>query len=478
MPTSLIAPLVGAGVSLLGGALNSGGETSQATTNTPWEPQGAHLNSVYGKAEGIYNTRIAEGPYGGSTYAHINDIQQGAVDRAGAFASGPGTALATTTGDTAHTLQGGAQSFMNNASNMAAGGTGSGNPALTGVLSGYATGATPIGTVDPALSSALSSAATSGAGAIHNFNTGLTNAASTAMSDPTAQIAQSAGVYANSGYVNDAVAASNADIQHNLGIQNAQADQSASNHGGVNSSRAGMQIAMNSEAAARLGATTEAALRGKAYSDGMATAAGQRTAGLSTATTANLGGLAANGQLATSAAGLDQRSSEFDTTSRLGAATAGLSADNSANSLDASTRLAANGQLGTGTGLGVSAADASLGQAGKGYDLAATAGGLYHADTNAGLTDAYAKWQRDNGYAQSVLDPYARIVGQGFNGANSSTGSGTSTAPSNIAGDAIGGAAMGYGLYDRWQTQNNARAASSATAASSAYSGQGIYQPA
>lgn len=474
MPSSLVAPLVGAGVSLLGRALDSGGEQTQQTTNTPWEPQGAHLNSLYGKAEQIVNDRMAAGPYKGATYSPINAIQQGGADRAAAFSGGPGATLANSTGGTAYALQSGAPAFMNNAMSMAANGTGHGDPALSGVLNGYATGGTKLGTVDPALTTALSSAATSGAGAINNFNSGLTNAASMAASDPTVGLAASAGTYANSGYTNAAVDAANANIRQTLGIQNAQSDQNAANRGGLNSSRAGMQIAMNNEAAARLGATNEAAIRGNAFNTGLSTAAGQRTAGLQTATAANIGGITANANLGASAAGLNQRANEFDTSSRLGAATAGIGAANATNQLDFTSKLGANAQLGTGAGLGVSAAESAMGVAGKGFDLANASGGLYQTNENAMLSDQFNKWQRDQGFAQSVLDPYARIVQTGYNGANASTSSGTNTAPSNFAADALGGAALGYGLYDRWQNG----AAGRASAAAAPYAGQPLIFPA
>lgn len=442
--TALI-PLAGAAIGAIGSAFgNQPGK--QETSSTPWAPQGTALTGLYDTAQGVYDTRAAAGPYEGATYAGLNGIQDATATSAANWTQGQGAGLANGTGVTAGTLQSAATPYVQNADAIASTGTGPANAANMGVLSGYANGTTTLGHgIDPTLSSTLNTAAINGANNLGRFTDGLATNATAATTDRTNQTVADAGLYANGGYSKQLMDATNADIRNTLGETTAGLNRQASMSGDLNSSRAGMAEGMANRDAARQIALSDATIGSHAYDLGVKTASEQGTSGLSLSNQANIAGLQGSGALATGIAGQQSDVSKFDTTSRLGAANTALTQDLGANSLDATTKLSANNQLGAATSAGVGAATAAEGLAATNSSLGQAAGGVYQNDQNAGLGDEYAQWQRQNGYGQSILSPYAQIIEQGYNGAPSS--SSTKTEPQNMVGNILGGAAGAQGLY-------------------------------
>ena len=492
----MIAAGIGAVGSLAGSLLNKPANTSTSQSNTPFGPQANALTGLYPMAQNTYDN--TNGNYTGATYSPINDTQKAAADQASGFASGTGAGIASTDAATAGTLQGAATPYVANANQLATGTASTQDAALKGVLSGYATGATPVQSgVSAGLSSALDTAATNGAGAINNFNTGLTNVSAAALADPSAKIAGDASTIANGGYSRSLMDATNADINHTLGTTNATSDQNASVSGNLNSSRQGALIASNDQAAARQIATSDATIGNAAYNQGVTTAAQQNTSGLNTAAAADAAGLNANGTIALGTSGQQQQQGQFGTTTQIGAANTGLTQNLGTDALNTGTNIAGNSQLGTATSTGLVAGNDASAVAGQNATLGQSAGGLYQNDANASLADQYAQWQRQygaNSNSAQALAAYAKIVQQGYNGASTTNGTQTVTPASNPAALALGGASAAGGLYSNYQNntgifanndpnsvttaQSNAAAASQAAGFMSAPSGMyGPFQP-
>ena len=447
---TLAVGAMSAASSVAASSMNKPSKSSGATTSTPWAPQATALQDLYGTAKDAYQNRQASGAYESPLYAGLNDTQTGAATTAGNYSAGTGGNLANGTATTAQLLQGAAPNYVANAQSLASGGAGPSDPAMRGVLSGYAAGTTPIAGVNPTLAAALSTAASHGATSINNFNTGLTQVARAATADPTASLVGNAQTYANSGYARDLMNTTNADIRNTLGQTNAASDVHAANVGALNSSRAGMVEAQNNRNAALLIANSDATIGNNAFNSGLATAAQQHTSGQNTAVTANLGGITSNNGVAQTTAALHQNAGQFGATTSLDAAKVGLSSDLGARTLDAGTRLAGNAQLGSATNTGLTGALDANQMAAQNYALSQQAGGLHQNDQNAKLADKYALWQRQTGTGQSNLNDYARIVTQGYNGSNATSSSGTETPASNYAAMALGGAAAGVGLYQNF----------------------------
>lgn len=450
MPEAI--PLAGAALGAVGSLVgNDGGSTTQQTTTTPWAPQGNAMQDLYGVARGVYDNRSAAGPYTGATYSGINGIQNNTANAAANWTVGGGDALAKGTSFTAGALQSGAPAFVNNAAATAANGTTGPAQNLYGWLPNYVAGNNQFNSgVDSGLAGDLGQAAQNGARMLGAFNSGLLNNAQAATADPTADLSRSAQTYANSGYAQDLMNATNADIRQTLGETTAGLNRQASAGGALNSSRAGMAEAAANRDAARLIAQSDASIGNNAFNTGLATAAQQRTSGLNTAASANTAGIGANTSLAEGEAGRQQAGSQFDTTSKLGAINTGLTQNLGYQNLDASTRLAGNAQLGTAANSGVNAGTAAGNIAAQNFSLGQGAGSIFQNDQNAGLQDLYAQWQRQNSYPQDILSPYAQIVQQGYNGASSSSSNGSATQPSNILGNILGGATAAQGLYNNF----------------------------
>ena len=445
---------IGAVGSIAAASMNKPSSSSGTSTAKPFQPQADALTGLYPQAQSVMDARNSAGNYTGATYSPINGIQTNAANRAAQFANDQGSYLANHTAMTADGLQGAAGNYVGNAQGFAAGHAANQDPSLTGVLSGYATGSTPINGVNAGLSGALNTAAMSGAGAIHNFNSGLSHVSAAATSDPTARLANSAQTYANSGYAHQLMDTTNADIRNTLGMTNAASNVNESNSGNLNSSRAGNVEALNNKNAAMLTGQSDAAIGNNAFNSGLSTAAQQNTSGLNTATSANLGGLSANNAIAQQTAGLQQNSGQFGATTAINAANSGLAANQSAQQLNAATNLAGNAQLGNATSIGMTGALDANQLAAQNLSTGSSAGGVLQGDQNAQLADQYAQWQRQygaNANSQDAMNAYAKIATAGWNGANSNVTSGMQTPASNMAASGLGGALAAGGLYNNYQ---------------------------
>lgn len=245
------------------------------------------------------------------------------------------------------------------------------------------------------LSDALHSAAMTGVA-------GLFDTTRQASGDPTGRISADAGAYMNSAPVQGALNSTNAQIGQTLNETTLPGlDRTAAMGGSLNSSRAGAADAEAREGAGLAMGSADSSILNNAWNTGLGTAANEYNTGLST---------------------------------ELGAANSMLGANLGAEGLDAQTRLGANAQLGTAASLGVNAAGASGALAGNNYNLASTAGGAQQQDQNSQLQNAYQQWQMQNGYGQNILQQYGADIAGNYGGSSS----GSTTAPTNIAGGLAG----------------------------------------
>lgn len=424
---------------------SSGGSASASSTQLPTESQGRALDYGFDQARSLYDQRTKAGPYQGGYYAGINDTQRTALSDAANWTQGAGRSLQNQAANTAG-LQGYAGTYGGNAAGMAAWGTAGPDRGTMGALSDYANTGQMRGAahVDGALSAALNGSAVQGAQAISGYNAGLGRAMDAAFADPTAQLASQAGQYMTSAPIQAALDNAHARIDATLNETTLPGlNRQASLGGNLNSSRAGMAEAMANRDAAIAKGNVDAQILNNAWNTGLATAAGQRTAGLEAGISAANAGLSGSYGVAQGVGNFQQGQRQFDTSSRIAAGQGALVSALGYGQLDAQTRLQANAQLGTGIGLGLQAGQGAANLATTNAGLALQAGGVLQQDEQGTLEDAYQRWAMQNGYGQGVLNDYWGIVGKTLYGHQSSTSS-QSKLPGNTAGT-IAGIAAGLG---------------------------------
>ena len=214
----MLDTLIGAGSSIIGGALGAAGGGSDKTTSqtsgstAPWKTQQPYLKTGFNAAAGLYG-QYADAPwYQGQLYAGMNGMQQGAADSAAGYAQGQGMNLSQGMINDSQQFLDQSGNFINNANRMA------------------------------------------------NFNP----------ADPTQQNIQNAGQYADNPYLNGAIDAASRDVTRNLtedvlpGI-----NRQAAGAGNTNSSRTGVAegIALRG-AQDRLG-DISSTIRADAYNSGL-----------------------------------------------------------------------------------------------------------------------------------------------------------------------------------------------------------------
>jgi hypothetical protein len=434
------------GATLLSNSSKS--DTSTASgTKAPWINQQPYLQDQYANAQSIYDTRTAAGPFTGNYVAPGNSVQQGAIDNANAYAAGTGAALPGQVAGTATDLMGAAQPYVGNAAGIAANGITAPNAGLTNTLNAYGTGATTTSGPSAPLSSALNAAAVSGANSLGTFGSGLQSTAAYAAANPTAQTVANASQFANNPGVQAALDSTNAQIRQTLSQQtDPSINRAAAVDGALNSSRAGMSMGMANQAAATAQGSADASILNNAYTTGTNAAVSQYGTGLNASINANsLGYNDASAQAANTAT-TQQGLNEFNTNTTTNAANAGLSQGLNANVANANTKLSANSQLGTATGLGINGAASASNDATSAFALGSAAGALQQTNAQAALTNSLDQWTGNNTYQQGVLANY--IADTSGNPGSVSTSSAT-PAP-NYVGAALGGAAAGAALYQNY----------------------------
>ena len=212
----MLDTLIGAGSSIIGGALGAAngasGSKGAVTSTAPWKVQQPYLKTGFNAAAGLYGQYADTPYYQGQLYAGMNGMQQGAANNASNYAMGQGMDLSQ--GMINDSQQNLAQNgnFLNNANRLA------------------------------------------------NFNP----------ADPTQQNIQNAGQYADNPHLNGAIDAASRDVTRNLtedvlpGI-----NRQAAGTGNTNSSRTGVAegIALRG-AQDRLG-DISSTIRADAYNSGL-----------------------------------------------------------------------------------------------------------------------------------------------------------------------------------------------------------------
>jgi len=277
------------------------------------------------------------------------------------------------------------------------------------------------------------------------------------LADPTSGLISQAGQYMNSSPVQSAINSTNAQLQQQLHEQTVPGlNRQAAMGGALNSSRAGMAEAMANEGEGIAQGNADASILNNAYNTGMGTAAGLYSNGLNTANSANMGGI--QGALGTT--GQQIGINQFNTGAQLNAANSGLSQQLGFGLGNANTQLAANGQLGTGVGMGFNGATTAGNLAAGNFALGSGGGMLQQAGDQATLNNAYQVNQNFRNQPWQALQNYWGIAGQPLGSQSAGTGSMAQQLPPNYAGNALGGAAAGAGLYQSGLFGNNTSALS------------------
>lgn len=211
--------------------------------------------------------------------------------------------------------------------------------------------------------------------------------------DPTQQITDAAGKYADNPYTQGMIDANSRDITRNLNESTLPGiDRQASGTGNINSSRAGVAAGIAQRGAEDRIGDISAQIRGSAYSQGLNMA-------------------------------------QNDRNTQLGA-----------------MRDAANGYLGmAGQSVGALSAGAQAGSAA--WDSINKANSALQGDKQGQLDSDYAKWQGQDSRESDLLNRYMSIVG-GNQWGQSATSNGTSTSKQSggILNSLMGGAALAGGL--------------------------------
>lgn len=372
--SGILAPLIMAGGSILGGLFGGKPKQSTVQNSAPWSAQQPYLTDLFGRAQGTMQNRLAAGPYTGNFYSPINAYQNGFITNATNYAGGPGQTLANQSGAAAGTLMGAANPFMTNGEGIAANG-----------ISGSA----------PGLSSALNGAAQAGAAGIQNI---IQNAST----DAVPQLTQDAAGVMNSAPVQQQMNAANAQINQTLNEQTVPGlDRQAAMGGALNSSRAGMADALARQGAAIATGTTDAGIMGNAFNSGLNAATQARDTGLMA------GQWAANGAMNTGLSGA------LDNTNAM---------------------LQGNNQVGTAASMGFNGAGTSANLANGVYNLGYGAGTALQNNQNMLDQNAYTQWNMGNTYDQNVLQGYQGLISGNYG----NTGSSTTTMPYSPLANAMG----------------------------------------
>lgn len=333
MAISTGAAILGsAAIGALGGSKKSGGGTT-TTTSTPWAPQQPYLESGFGYAQDAYNNALNMGAYTDPRVAGLNPYMTGGADQLANFSNQYSFPLANLSGNTA-------------AGMIAPGGMAGYNAAnLFGQYGG----------------------------------------------DPTQQILNNAGQYANNPFVDGLIDASGRDVTRQLFERDLPGiNRAASGSGNLNSTRAGVESAI--------------ATRG----------AGDRLADISSQIRSQFFGK-----------GLDMSQNQYN--------------QNLQNLLNTNSQLLNSYNLGT------VGADRSQNLAAGGFDALNTAGGMYRGYDQAMIDAAMAQFAEQRNLPQQFASTYMNTVDGNFGG------TGTSTAPSTGGGfmgalqGGLGGAFGGIG---------------------------------
>jgi hypothetical protein len=405
-----------------GGSSGSSSGTQNAISQ-PWAPQEPYITRGFSTALDNWANGQNIGPYQGNTVAGQNPFQQQAINSATGYANGAGAGVPGMTAGTSATLQGAAPQFVGNAANIAANGLGGNYGTLANILNGYATGQTPGLSINPQLAGSLTNAAINGANSLNGFTQGQQQVMNMALQDPTQQLSQNAQAYMNSAPIQDAIKSTNGLIDQTLNEQTVpQLNRQAAMGGNLNSSRAGMAESMANENAALAKGNADSSILNNAFNTGLSTAAAERNAGLTTGMYAANSGLVDNTGLAQGQQNSLMNQGMFNTNTQLGAANAGINAQNA----NIAAMLSANGQLGTGVVNGVNAGSAAGNQAGLNFNLLGGAGQLQQQADQAALTNPYNQWQINTQYPWQNLDNYWNIVGnKSWGGINNQATSGS-----------------------------------------------------
>lgn len=475
---------VGSAIGGITGALGakSGAQTSSTSSTAPWSVQQPYLAQGFQNAQDIYNTQSAAGAYGGQYYAPTSDPQNTAATNAANYANG-NTALPNQYLNAATTGLGAQGAYLGNASNLATNGTPAANAGTMGALNNYAQGGGLAGvqTVNGGLSSALNTAGTNGANAINGFNTGLSNAASSAAQDPTQRLAADAGTYMNSSPVQSAVNATNAQIAQTLNEQTLPGlNRAAAQGGSLNSSRAGAANAAAQGQAATAQGAADASILNNAYNSGLSTANSSYATGLGAQVAANTNGLNSNTNLSQGQQNYQLNQQQGETGTQLAAGQAALSSQLGYNTVNAQTQLAGNAQLGNGVSQGLQAGlDGGTAAAGN-FALGSAAGQVVQTNQQQLDNQALLQWQQQNGGAQLTANQNYMQQIQGNYG---QSGSSTQQNPYSPLSSGLGTAATIGGIYQNNSGAINSMFGGSGTGAdASAYSAAmnaqpGIYGP-
>lgn len=446
------AAVAGSAASIGGTIMNarkgSGGSSAGTSQIAPWSPQQPLIENGLSNASGIYNNRIAQGPFTGEMVAPGNSTQQGAVNYGSAFSNGLGGNLVNGLYGTSGTLEGASQPFVGNAENMASNGIQGPNSGLMGTLQGYGTGGQQINGANPALAGALNTAAINSANGLGGFQNTLSQAANAGLSNPTQQVEQNAQTYANAPQVQASLAATNNAINQTLNEQTLpQQNERESMGGALDSSRSGMAQGMAQQAAATAEGQADASIENNAYNTGMSEAGSLYQSGLNTATTAGMYGFNDLSNNANTQAGQQIGLGEANATNAMSAANAGLGQGLNFENANANAMLGANAQLGSATSYGLNGAGDTMNAATGNFSLGSAAGTLQQSMQQAGDTNAYDQWNMSNQYDQGVLQAYMGVVGTPYGSQGVNTNEVQN--PQNIPGAGLGGALAGLGLANQ-----------------------------
>ena len=282
--------------------------------------------------------------------------------------------------------------------------------------------------------------------------TGQTGALSTAqtlaangMSDNSAQMQVGIGTFYNTDQVTAAQQAARDDITNTLSTKTLPSlNAQAMSGGNVNSARAGAAESVARGEAARAIATSDANISTQAYNTAVNAALTNQAQQNSLALQGNSQASSTAGALST--LGESQRQANQNT--QLQAATTLGSQDTANRSLDAQTKLSANGQLGTAIGLGYQGAQLGSDLTTSNANAIISQGDAQQAEEQRQITEAQQQYYAQENRDKQNLADYYGIVGSGNWGGTSSSSSttpGTSSLAAGLTG-ALGGAATGYGM--------------------------------
>lgn len=390
------------GSALLGGlATSQGKKSTSSSVQEPWSVQAPYLKTGFEEAQSIYDAQKGTPWYTGNLYTGLNDTQKAGIDGTVNWANTNGGLLARNTTNASTDALTRGNFFGDNATKGAAGQWGVGVPQdQSGLMATY--GAQALG----------------GTGFLTD---NIWSTVAHAQDDPTQANIRAASSYADNPYLQSQIDAASADVTHQLGTDLVGLNNQASAGGNLNSSRAGAAEAGMREGAARTIGNISSTMRSNAYTQGLSLAEQARQANSQT----NLGALSTGLQF---------------TGQGLGA----LGAAQDARNAEIGNRITSNGQLAGQTGLGLQAADLSN-SLGLGNSSAVLgAGSVMQDDANNKNSADYQKWLGGDTRKSDLLSRYWNI-----NASNNWGGGTTSTSktPGNFFQGALGGAALGAGMY-------------------------------